>query len=57
MQMLFFFKETEIPIPQTYREIDHTLNMVRTLLKQYQEQTKYVFLRLMQNKLFQYKWD
>ncbi|VDK77007.1 unnamed protein product [Litomosoides sigmodontis] len=42
MQMLFFFKETEIPIPQTYREIDHTLSMVRTLLKQYQEQTNVI---------------
>lgn len=40
MQMLCFFKETEIPIPQTYREIEHTLNMVRMLLKHYQEQTK-----------------
>ncbi|VBB27571.1 unnamed protein product [Acanthocheilonema viteae] len=42
MQMLCFFKETEIPIPQTYREIEHTLNMVRTLLKQYQEQTNVI---------------
>ncbi|CAG9537379.1 unnamed protein product [Cercopithifilaria johnstoni] len=42
MQMLCFFKETEIPIPQTYREIEHTLNMVRILLKQYQEQTNVI---------------
>uniref|UniRef100_A0AAF5RU56 Uncharacterized protein n=1 Tax=Wuchereria bancrofti TaxID=6293 RepID=A0AAF5RU56_WUCBA len=42
MQMLCFFKETEIPIPQTYREIEHTLNMVRVLLKHYQEQTNVI---------------
>ncbi|EFO27425.1 hypothetical protein LOAG_01061 [Loa loa] len=34
--------ETEIPIPQTYREIENTLNMVRILLKQYQEQTNVI---------------
>uniref|UniRef100_A0A0R3RX80 Cmyb_C domain-containing protein n=1 Tax=Elaeophora elaphi TaxID=1147741 RepID=A0A0R3RX80_9BILA len=42
MQMLCFFKETEIPIPQTYREIESTLNVVRALLKQYQEQTNVI---------------
>ncbi|VIP00122.1 Uncharacterized protein BM_BM235 [Brugia malayi] len=44
VQMLCFFKETEISIPQIYREIEHTLSMVRALLKQYQEQTNYLYI-------------
>ncbi|KAM3728168.1 Sucrose-6-phosphate hydrolase [Dirofilaria immitis] len=42
VQMIRFFEVTEIPIPHTYREIEHTLNAVRTLLKQYQEQTNII---------------
>uniref|UniRef100_A0A8R1TR57 Uncharacterized protein n=1 Tax=Onchocerca volvulus TaxID=6282 RepID=A0A8R1TR57_ONCVO len=42
VQMICFFKETEIPIPHTYSEIEHTLNSVHTLLKQYQEQTNVI---------------
>lgn len=41
VQMVCLFKETGVPIPLTYREIESTLKIVSALLKHYQEQTKY----------------
>ncbi|VDM97312.1 unnamed protein product [Thelazia callipaeda] len=46
VQMVCLFEEIDVPVPHNYGEIEHTLEEVRTLLKQYQEQTKQVYFRL-----------
>uniref|UniRef100_A0A183ED73 Synaptonemal complex protein 1 n=1 Tax=Gongylonema pulchrum TaxID=637853 RepID=A0A183ED73_9BILA len=42
VQMICLFKETGVPIPLTYREIEQTLKTVEELRQQYQEQTNII---------------
>lgn len=44
------FKEIGVEVPQSYKQIEQTLEEVKKLLKHYEEQTRYLYLKSHQAK-------